>query len=81
MFNNRSIETDGSKPKDLWDKLLMLSGFIASVLVPIVVVVVANTYTNAMKESEIRFRYSTKSTGVELFLASQTKGKTIPRRP
>lgn len=50
--------------KDVWDKLLVFSGFIASVFVPIVVIVVANTYTTATKDSETRFRYIELAIGI-----------------
>lgn len=42
---------DGSK-KDAWDKLSSLSGFIAAVLVPIVIAFVGNWYSVALKERE-----------------------------
>lgn len=61
------------KPKDFWDKLLALSGLIASILVPIVVVIVTNTYTNAMKESENRIRYIELAIGI---LRSDPKPET-----
>jgi len=44
--------------KDVWDKLGALSALIASVLVPVVIVVVGNLYTSAMKQSENRVKYT-----------------------
>lgn len=41
-----------SRPKDVWDKLSILSGFLASVLVPVAVAVVGNWYTTAIRERE-----------------------------
>ena len=39
-------------PKDAWDKLSIMSGFLASVAVPVVIAVVGNWYTTAIKDRE-----------------------------
>ena len=44
--------------KDNWDKLKVASGFMASVLVPLVIAFVGNRYSSALKESENRLRYT-----------------------
>ena len=44
--------------KDQWDKLKIVSGLIASLLVPIVIAFVGNEYSSALKESENRLRYT-----------------------
>jgi len=41
-----------TRPRDGWDKLSIVSGFLASVLVPIAIAVVGNWYTNAIKDRE-----------------------------
>jgi hypothetical protein len=41
-----------NRPRDAWGKLSVLSGFLASVLVPIAIAVVGNWYTNAIKDRE-----------------------------
>lgn len=61
MSTNKSTEMAEHKPKDVCDKL---SSFIEKVIVPIVVVVVASLYTNAIKESEISFRYIELAIGI-----------------
>ena len=46
------------KSKDMWDKMSALSALLASVLVPVVLAVVGNAYTNALKQAENRVRYT-----------------------
>lgn len=53
-----SAEITENKKRDVWDKLSSLSGFIASVLVPIVIALVGHSYTSAIKEAENRVRYT-----------------------
>lgn len=53
-----------SENKDVWDKLGALSALIASVLVPIVIVIVGNSYTSAMKHSENRVKYVELAIGI-----------------
>ncbi len=53
-----------SENKDVWDKLGTLSALIASVLVPIVIVFVGNSYTSEMKHSEIRVKYLELAIGI-----------------
>lgn len=43
--------------KDGWDKVGVLSGLIASILIPLVVAIVGNSYSTAIKESENRIKY------------------------
>lgn len=43
--------------KDNWEKLSSLSAIIASIFIPIAVVLIGNMYTSALKESETRVRY------------------------
>lgn len=45
-------EVDHGPAKDTWDKLSSLSGILAAVLVPIVITVVGNGYSAALKERE-----------------------------
>lgn len=45
-------DEQGRPTKDAWDKLAILSGFLASVLVPVALAVVGNWYTNAIKDRE-----------------------------
>jgi uncharacterized protein YjbI with pentapeptide repeats len=47
-----------TKKKDIWDKMVSLSTLLASVLVPVVLAIVGNAYTNAMKQSENRVKYT-----------------------
>ncbi len=47
-----------NEKKDNWDKLKILAGLIASLLVPIVIAFVGNEYSSALKESENRLRYT-----------------------
>lgn len=47
-----------SEPKDQWDKLKVMSGLLASLLVPVVIAFVGNEYSSALKESENRLRYT-----------------------
>jgi hypothetical protein len=49
---------DAQKRKDIWDKITALSALIASVFVPIVLAVVGQAYTTAMKQSENRVKYT-----------------------
>jgi hypothetical protein len=49
---------DSPKNKDVWDKISSLSALLASVLVPVVLALVGNAYTNALKESENRAKYT-----------------------
>ena len=44
--------------KDIWDKLKSLSSIIASVFIPLVLGIIGNEYTSAMKESEHSLRYT-----------------------
>jgi hypothetical protein len=44
--------------KDVWDKMVPLSTLLASVLVPVVLAIVGNSYTSAMKQSENRVKYT-----------------------
>jgi hypothetical protein len=46
------------KNKDIWDKIPALSALLASVLVPIVLAVIGNAYTNALKQSENKVKYT-----------------------
>jgi hypothetical protein len=49
---------EAPKRKDIWDKITALSALIASVFVPIVLAVVGQAYTSAMKQSENRVKYT-----------------------
>ena len=49
---------EAQKKKDIWDKITALSVLIASVLVPIVLAIVGQAYTSAMKQSENRVKYT-----------------------
>jgi hypothetical protein len=44
---------DEKRQKDGWDKLAIFSGFLASVAVPVVIAVVGNWYTTAIKQQEV----------------------------
>jgi hypothetical protein len=44
--------------KDIWDKLSSITGLMASVLIPIVVVVVANEYSATIKYAENSVKYT-----------------------
>jgi hypothetical protein len=46
------------REKDLWDKLAVCAAVFASILVPVVLAVVGQAYTSAMKESENRVKYT-----------------------
>jgi hypothetical protein len=46
------------KNKDIWDKIPALSALLASMLVPIVLAVIGNAYTNALKQSENKVKYT-----------------------
>ncbi len=43
--------------KDTWDKMQALSALFASLLVPLAVAFVGNTYATAMKDAENKLRY------------------------
>lgn len=43
--------------KDSWEKLSSLSTIIASIFIPIAVVIIGNMYSSALKESETQVRY------------------------
>jgi hypothetical protein len=53
-----------TKSKDTWDKMSALSALLASVLVPLVIAVVGNAYTTALKESENRVKYTELAIGI-----------------
>jgi hypothetical protein len=53
-----------SEPRDIWSKITAISALIASVLIPVVVVVVSNLFTSAMKDSENRVRYIELAIGI-----------------
>ncbi|QIL75868.1 tetratricopeptide repeat protein [Hymenobacter sp. HDW8] len=42
---------------DNWDKLKTISGLIASVLIPVVLAIIGNNFSNAIKEREIQAKY------------------------
>ena len=46
------------KKKDIWDKTSALAPLLASVLVPIVIAIVGQSYTSAIKEAENRVKYT-----------------------
>jgi hypothetical protein len=46
------VSATDAKPKDVWDKLSALSGIIAAVLVPVVLALIGNWYSSALKERE-----------------------------
>lgn len=48
---------DKPDQKDFWGKLQVLAAVFASVCVPLVVLVVGNLYSSAIKDSENRLRY------------------------
>ncbi|MFD2432071.1 hypothetical protein ACFSO9_00090 [Mesonia maritima] len=43
--------------KDFWEKLKSISVMIASIFVPLAVILIGNWYSSALKESEIQVRY------------------------
>jgi hypothetical protein len=43
--------------KDTWDKLQAIAAFVASIFVPLAVVLVGNSYSRSMKETENRVKY------------------------
>ena len=47
-----------AKSKDTWDKMSAMSALLASVLVPLVLALVGNAYTYALKQSENRVKYT-----------------------
>lgn len=47
-----------TKSKDTWDKISAMSALLASVLVPLVIALVGNAYTTALKQSENRVKYT-----------------------
>lgn len=51
--------SDGRLPKDWWDKLPILSVFLASVAVPVVIAVVGHWYTAAIKDRELKISEQT----------------------
>jgi hypothetical protein len=51
-------EMEPTKSKDTWDKIASMSALLASVLVPLVIALVGNAYTNALKQSENRVKYT-----------------------
>lgn len=50
--------------KDIWDKVSTISVLLASVLVPLVVALVGNAYTSALKQSENRLKYTELAIGI-----------------
>jgi hypothetical protein len=46
-----------SSKNSIWDIVKSISTIIASILIPIVIVIVSKSYTNALKEKEISIRY------------------------
>lgn len=53
-----------AEKKDIWDKLSAVAGLVASVLIPIVVVVVGNAYASAVKDAENRVKYTELAIGI-----------------
>jgi hypothetical protein len=51
-------QMEPTKSKDAWDKMSALSALLASVLVPVVIAIVGNSYTNTLKQSENRVKYT-----------------------
>lgn len=51
------IEPDTSGLSPAWAKLRIISTFIASVLVPVVIAYASQSYTRTLKENEIGIRY------------------------
>jgi len=49
--------TTEAKSKDGWDKLPAVAALLASVLVPLAVVIVGNVYSMSMKDTENRLKY------------------------
>lgn len=47
----------GTSTKDFWDKLPSASAVIASIFIPIVVLLVGNSFTQSTKDSETRLKY------------------------
>ena len=47
-----------SKEKDVWDKMIPLSTLLASVLIPVVLAIVGNSYATSIKQSENRVKYT-----------------------
>ena len=47
-----------NKSKDIWDKLPAISAFMASVLIPIVVLLAGNSFAERMKVSDASLRYT-----------------------
>lgn len=46
------------KGKDIWDKITAASALIASVFIPIVLAVIGNSYSSAIKQSENSVKYT-----------------------
>lgn len=63
-FKRASREAAVPRSKDIWDKLPPLSALIASVLVPIALAVIGNSYATAMKEAENRVKYTELAIGI-----------------
>jgi hypothetical protein len=51
-------ERSTTKEKDIWDKMSAASALVASLLVPVVLAIVGNWYTSAIKQSEVRLKYT-----------------------
>lgn len=51
-------------PKDPWDKMQALAALFASLLVPLAVAFVGNTYATAMKDAENKLRYVELAIGI-----------------
>lgn len=64
--------------KDFWEKLKSISGIIASVFIPLAVVLIGNWYSSALKESEIQVRYV--ELAVEILKENPSDKKTNMRR-
>jgi len=64
-------EVHRMEEKVIWDKLGSISGLIASVLIPVVIAIVGNEYTTAIKEAENRVKYTEIAT--EILTSEATK--------
>src|SRR5688572_5937345 len=53
-----------SEPRDIWGKMTAVSALVASLLIPIVVVIVGNSFSRAIKESENRVKYLELAIGI-----------------
>lgn len=56
-------KSDSSLPL-LWEKVKILSGIIASVLIPLIIGLTGHWYTNAIKERETEIRYVELAIGI-----------------